>query len=267
MRKYFCGQYYKCQSDTQTLAVIPARHGDTQSVQLICDDGAWNYSGEPDKNSFFRDGIELNMQSDGFSAVGRLYFGELLPIKYDIMGPFKYVPFMQCRHSVISMKHSVNGEIRINGKDYIFRNGEGYIEGDRGYSFPKEYAWTQSFFDGGSLMLSAADIPFAGFHFTGVIGVIVLHGSEYRLATYLGARAVKTAEGEVVIRQGDYSFSARLIEKKPLPLLAPVCGSMVRTIRESAACKAAYCFKKGGETLLQFETDKASFEFEYGEKA
>ena len=46
MRDYFCGWYLKCQSDTQTLAVIPAIHISkkmkSSSIQLITDEGAWN---------------------------------------------------------------------------------------------------------------------------------------------------------------------------------------------------------------------------------
>ena len=263
MRKYFCGEYYKCQSATQTLALIPARHGDTRSVQLICDDGAWSVSEKLAGNRFSREGIELNIASEGLTAAGSVRFGELTPIDGDIMGVFKYVPFMQCRHSVISMRHTVCGDIVINGKHYVFDDALGYIEGDRGYSFPKKYVWTQSFFDEGSLMLSVADIPFAGFGFTGVIAVVMLRGREYRLATYLGAKAEKTGDGGLVIRQGDFTLSARLIEKKALPLLAPVRGSMVRTIHESASCRAAYSFYKGKAALLEFETDRASFEAEY----
>lgn len=40
-------------------------------------------------------------------------------------------------------------------------------------------------------MLSVADIPMAGIHFTGIIGAILWMGKEYRIATYLGARVVK----------------------------------------------------------------------------
>lgn len=108
------------------------------------------------------------------------------------MGPFRYVPFLQCRHSVFSMRHSVHGQFCVNGTTYIFQNATGYIEGDRGYSFPRKYAWTQCSFPGGALMLSIADIPFCGFHFTGIISIVHLQGKEYRLATYLGAKADKT---------------------------------------------------------------------------
>lgn len=264
MRKNFCGWYFRCQSDTQTLAVIPAFHGGGNSVQIITDDGAWNFTENLEGNSFGRDGFKLNLNSSGVSAVGEVHFGSLSPVKYDIMGPFRYIPFMECRHSVISMRHTVDGEVNVNGVQYKFERARGYIEGDRGRSFPSEYVWTQCFFGDNSLMFSVADVPFCGRHFTGIIGVILLHGKEYRLATYLGARLKKISDGEIVIRQGKYLFSAKLIEKNAHELKAPVSGNMRRTIHESAVCRALYRFEKRGRLLFQFESDKASFEFEYG---
>lgn len=102
------------------------------------------------------------------------------------MRPFALVPFMECRHSVWSMYHSVSGNINLNGQKYLFKNDLGYWEGDCGHSFPKRYVWTQCFLPNGSLMLSVADIPLAGIQFTGIIGVVLWKGQEYRLATYLG---------------------------------------------------------------------------------
>lgn len=263
MRKTFCGWYFKCQSDTQTLAVIPAVHGESHSIQLITDGGAWNFT-DVGNCIFSKSGFKIDLEENGISAAGEVKFGELTPLKSHIMGPFKYVPFMQCRHCVLSMSHSVNGLVCVNGTDYEFTDGLGYIEGDRGYSFPREYAWTQCFFEGGSLMLSVAGIPFLGLHFTGIVGVIMWQGREYRLATYCGAKAIKISDGEIVILQGKYVFRAKLIEKHAHPLNAPVDGSMVRTIHESASCRAAYSFEKNGKTLFEFETDRASFEYEYG---
>ena len=263
MRKTFCGWYFKCQSDTKTLAVIPAVHGDSQSVQLITDNGAWNFTKSLEGNVFCKDGMRLNLHGSGILATGELKFTELTPLEYDIMGPFKLVPFMECRHSIVSMRHRVNGEIFINGESYKFDNDSGYIEGDRGCSFPSRYVWTQSFFEGGSLMLSVAEIPFAMRRFTGIICVILWQGRQFRLATYLGARVIKHADNEVVIRQGRYTLSAKLLEKNAQPLKAPMDSAMVRTIHESASCRASYCFKIDGETVFEFETDKASFEYEY----
>lgn len=263
MRNYFCGWYYKCQSPIKTLAVIQAVHGGCHSIQLITDKGSWNFPDYSQRNTFSPEGFTLDLRGDSISAVGAVRFDKLSPLRYDIMGPFRFVPFMECRHSVMSMRHYINGRICVNGEEYRFHNALGYIEGDRGRSFPKEYVWTHCFFDGGSLMLSAAEIPFAGLRFTGVICAILFHGKEYRIATYLGAKPEKIADSEIVVRQGGYVFSAALIEKQAHPLNAPVNGNMSRTIHESASCRAAYRFEKDGQVLFEFQSDMASFEFEY----
>ena len=112
-------------------------------------------------------------------------------------------------------------------------------------------------------MLSVADIPMAGIHFTGVIGVILWKGKEYRLATYLGAKVVQIQNGKIRIMQGDMELEVCLMEGVKCPLKAPVVGNMKRTIQEGAACRAWYRFCKNGSPVFQFETDKASFEYEY----
>lgn len=281
MNDYFCGWYFKCQSEEHTLALIPAVHtsgGERScSIQLISDTGNWNVPLSCEQpqiqrdrpcavlggNVFCGDGIRLDLHAESLSAVGSLRFGALSPIRYDIMGPFRYVPFLECRHSVFSMRHRVSGRLVINGTDYCFRDGVGYIEGDRGRSFPKHYAWTQCDFSGGSLMLSVAEISLGPIHFTGVIGVIQLRGKEYRLASYLGAKAVKIRNGQVSIRQGALTLTATLMEKTACLLHAPVSGAMTRTIRENVACHARYHLSKSGDTILEFETSKAAFEYEY----
>lgn len=179
------------------------------------------------------------------------------------MGPFKFVPFMQCRHSVYSMCHKIVGEITVNDQLYNFENGIGYVEGDCGRSFPKKYIWTQCCFENNSLMLSVADIPFLGFHFTGIIGVILLNGKEYRIATYLGARIKQVKKNIVTLKQGNFEFTAKLLNKNAHPLAAPSNGDMCRTIHESAACEAYYRFLHKDRVLCEFTTYEASFEFEY----
>lgn len=112
-------------------------------------------------------------------------------------------------------------------------------------------------------MLSVADIPMAGIRFTGIIGVILWQGKEYRIATYLGARAIKIQNKMVRVTQGRLELEVRLLEESGHPLKAPSKGDMVRTIHEGVSCRAYYRFSKEGCTLFSFETDRASFEFEY----
>lgn len=279
MRDYFCGWYIKCQNGSQTVAFIPAYHitnGEKScSLQIITDERSWNIPYPYEEfhmdekgvtigpNVFTPLGVKLDVRLPEITAVGQLEFGEFAPIAYDIMGPFKYVPFMECRHSVFSMKHRVDGTLSINGVEFAFENGVCYIEGDRGYSFPSVYVWTQCCFPEGSVMLSVADIPFCGIHFTGVISAIHYQGKEYRLGTYLGARAVYIHDGEVVIKQGQKTLTVKRLEQKGHPLAAPVGGGMTRTIRESAACRTYYHYQENGKTIFEFESDQAAFEYEY----
>ena len=283
MKDEFGGYYFKAQSGDRTLAVIAARHrtGGTEScsVQIISDSGVWS-AGYPagayhkakkgfrirlGENRFTEKGMSLDIRRPGLEVSGKLRFGSFSPIAYDIMGPFCLVPFMECRHTVVSMRHRVDGCIIINGERYEFRDGIGYIEGDRGNSFPEVYSWTQCSFENGSLMLSAASIPIGPLNFTGIIGVVMLDGKEYRIATYLGAKAVRIKDNEVTVRQGKTLFTAKLIEKRARPLAAPVSGAMVRTIHESASCKAHYKLIRDGKVLLDTDSDRASFEYEFPE--
>lgn len=276
---YFKGWYFKCSNENKTIAFIPAfhrnHHQETASLQIITDDAVYNipfqtlkYQEKPlhikiDDCIFSEKGIKLNIQTKGITAQGTLKFCQFSPIQYDIMGPFKFIPFMQCRHSIYSMRHRIDGQITINGQRFVFKNGIGYIEGDCGSSFPKEYIWTQCHFRNGSLMLSVADIPMFGFHFTGIIGVILLNGKEHRIATYLGAKVKRIDKNTVTVKQGDFQLTARLLQKNSQPLAAPSHGLMNRTIHESASCKAYYQFSYKHEILCEFTSDRASFEFEY----
>lgn len=278
-RGSFYGWYFKCQSGTQTLAVIPAVHRAgrkrTCSIQIITEEQSYTVELPAEqfrrkgrtifigRNRFGAEGIRLAVCAPGLRAKGRLDFGTLFPLRYSIMGPFALMPFLECRHSIWSMKHTVRGTVYVNETAYSFEGAQGYWEGDRGRSFPEQYIWTQCGFPRGALMLSVAHIPMAGFHFRGIIAVVLLDGREYRLATYLGAKAVKIQDGLVRVMQGSLELEAELLEDAGKPLRAPAEGDMVRVIHESAACRARYCFRKNGRRLLDFETDRASFEYEY----
>ena len=276
---YFKGWYFKCCANDTTIAFIPAYHHSnhkrTTSLQIITDNSVFNipfisleYSEKPlcvniGNCVFSENGIKLNIKNDNLAISGELRFRCISPIRYDIMGPFCFLPFMQCKHSVYSMKHSVDGQITVNGQQFDFQNGQGYIEGDSGYSFPNRYIWTQSCFENGSLMLSVANIPLLGFHFTGIIGVVLIDGKEYRIATYLGARLKYIGKNIVTVKQGAYELTAKLIHKNCQPLYAPENGRMDRIIHESASCIAYYKFSCKGKLLCEFASDRASFEFEY----
>ena len=64
-----------------------------------------------------------------------------------IMGPFGYLPMMECYHGVVNVFHETYGsfEFTAESTDTIdLNNGSGYIEKDHGYNFPKSWIWIQS---------------------------------------------------------------------------------------------------------------------------
>lgn len=284
MRNFFKGWYFKIQSQKYSIALIPSFSADaggnkSASIQIVTADfsdcaifdfGDYVRAGKdlpPDirigNSEFSPRYVKLNFNTKSHSVKGELFFGPLARPRFDIMGPFSLVPFMECRHRVYSMLHSVYGSISVDGVNHDFSDSIGYIEGDEGRSFPKEYLWTQYISKELSIMLSVAEIPLAGARFTGIIGFIYEGGREIRLATYLGARAEFIGQGKAVIRQGNYTFTAEMLSKGSLPLYAPLCGSMSRFIRENISCSAQYDFRKGDSLIFKKTTDRTGFEYEY----
>lgn len=278
-RRYFEGWYFKQQNNQESLALIPAFHinkaGEASaSLQVIENNQAWHIpfpvqDFQADRKqllirlgacSFSPQGCKLQAEGPDCQLEGSLYFGPFAPLAYDIMGPFCYMPGMECRHSVFSMSHRVEGRLLVNGKAFVFKNDHGYMEGDRGKSFPKRYLWTQYSWMRNSLMLSVAEIPLGPFSFTGCTGFILLKGKEYRIATYLGARLLHISEDTMVIRQGKLRLQIKRMEEKAQPLLAPDRGAMARTIYESLCCPVQYTCTLKGEILFDFTARQASFE-------
>lgn len=278
---YFEGWYFKCQTkDGYSLALIPAMHisGDgmkSASIQVVMEDDAqWvEYPSSSfvvsrdsadiriGENLFFETGLLVNMESKGFSLHGEVMFGPFHSLKSDIMGPFRWLANMECTHCVISMGHSLHGKLELNGRILDLDGGTGYIESDRGRSFPNAYLWTQCIWENCSLMLSVATIPLRKFHFTGCICAIVLNGAEYRIATYRGAKIVNWSDRGALIIQGKYKIEIELLEQCTQMLRAPSDGIMDRIIHESLCAKVRFRFWREGELLFDHMDTHAGFEY------
>lgn len=280
----FEGWYLKYQTrEGQALALIPACHVGADgrrgaSLQVLAEGRSWwlEYPGaafhasEPvfhvqlGQSLFTERETRLHVEREGLSLYGTVRHGPFTPLGSDIMGPFRFLPAMECAHGVLSMGHPLEGSLTLNGELLDFSGGTGYLETDRGRAFPIRYLWTQcAWQEAGlhSLMLSVAAIPMAGVRFTGCICAVCCGGKEYRLATYRGARVERWSADGVSIRQGRYRLTADLLEGKACPLRAPVGGTMGRTVHESLCATVRYRFW-AGETLLLDRTDPcAGFEY------
>ncbi len=273
MNPYFEGWYFKNQNDGRTFCLIPGRESGTAFIQVITNDQSF-YLEYPlsayrkgqgvavGKSLFTQHGIRLSIQRPEFSLHGVLRHKNLTPIQYDIMGPFALLP-MQCRHQVISMNHTLWGNLVLNGETLTFSGGKGYIEGDRGRSFPKSYTWVHcnDFPAECSIMLSIAQIPLGGRYFWGCICVVWYGGREYRLATYKGVKILSRERERVEVAQGRYRL---VIEVEPgggHPLKAPQNGQMLRSIHENTSTKARFCFYDASARLFDWESENTSYEF------
>lgn len=282
--RYFKGWYCKLQTKEgdNALALIPALHIDERgrrsaSLQVIAKDRSWwlEYPGTAFRQEgtrlrlgeslFHPEGILLQVEARGLSLRGKLRFGPAVGLRSDIMGPFRFLPNMECVHGVHSMGHAVEGSLCLNGRALDFTGGLGYVESDRGCSFPSRYLWAQSSWQGaGSLMLAVATIPLAGHCFTGCICAVLYGGREYRLATYRGVKVLAWSARGAVIRQGRYCLAVEVLERQSQPLRAPVEGEMGRTIHESL-CASLRCRFWAGNHLLFDRVDRcAGFEYAQG---
>jgi len=223
-------------------------------------------------NHFHENGLEVNLQSQYNHIRGKISFGPLFgwPQPWyspGVMGPFSFVPFLECNHGVVSMDHELSGEVDINGKTYDFTGGRGYIEKDWGRSFPKAWVWMQSnSFDlpRTSLFLSIATIPWIGFRFTGFLCGFLLDGKLHRFATYTGASLSVSfpSEEEVQVQIQKAKTQLRIHAKKQpgSELLSPVRGSMQGRINESLASTIHVHFLQNGRTMFDQEGKCAGLE-------
>ena len=279
MNGHFEGWYYKHQANGMSLALIPGRASDGAFVLVVTDDKSYHiqyplseyHKGEGEaegkvirvgENVFSPAGVKLDIRRPELTLSGEIAYADLTPIRYDIMGPFRFFP-MECRHGIVSMMHSLSGTLTLDGQVQDYSGGKGYIESDSGKSFPKEYTWLQcnDFEQDCSVMVSVALIPFYGLHFWGCICVVLLDGREYLLATYKGAKIISCGQERIELKQGKYRLSITVDNKLGQVLPAPQFGKMSRHIRETLSCTARIRFTKGARCLFEGKSDNASFEY------
>lgn len=146
-------------------------------------------------NHFAHDVLELSIADEDRTMSGRIELVDPTPwpvtlTSLGIMGPYGWVPWMECNHGVVSLDHGLSGAFVVAGSELDFTGGRGYVEKDWGKSFPAGYLWIQSnHFDRGgvSFVGSIAIIPWILSSFPGFIVGLWLDGHLFRFATYTGA--------------------------------------------------------------------------------
>lgn len=292
-RNYFEGWYYKVVSNDQQKAYtfIPGIAMDTSGnghafIQVL--DGKQKTSAyhrfdirdfKPsakkllllfNNNSFSENHLLLDLPG----IKGELHFSGNIPwpkpfYSPGIMGPYAFAPFMECYHGIVSMDHSINGELVIDNEKISFADGRGYIEKDWGRSFPSAYFWMQSNHfsrPGISFKCSVAKIPWIRSSFIGFIAGLWLKDQLYRFTTYNGTKLSRSFADEktVVITLENRKFLLKVTAHRDnaTELASPIHGFMNGRIEESmtAAIDVILTDKRTGSILLRDTGKNAGLE-------
>jgi hypothetical protein len=228
-------------------------------------------------STFSRSGILLDLEGEEGSFRGALRFGAFTELRSSlvrpsVMGPYAYVPLMECKHGLISLYHDVEGDFTASAPSHALReihigSGRGYAEKDRGSSMPSSWIWMQgNGFEGrgDSFMLSIARIPWLGSSFVGFLCLGSLGGRILREASYTGARleGFHLDDGSLSLsvagRRGRIEVGAA--RSRGGLLRAPVRGSLTRRISESLDAVLRVRWTEGRKLLFEGEAPGAGLE-------
>lgn len=275
-KNYFEGWYFKNTNNENGISFIPGININENErkafIQVITKDSSYfvdfnidnfKFSFEPfyikiDNNFFSKNSIHVDINDDAknLRVLGNIKYSNSKNIgtshlNPNIMGPFSYVPFMECNHAILSMRSRVDGEININTNKIIFNNDIGYMEKDWGCSFPKSYLWIQGNDfrnSNAAFMISIADIPFKAFNFKGIICELIINNKEFKFATYNNSKLIKCDIAydsiDILLKKGPWYLNVKSKYKKGLKLLAPVKGKMGKDIFESISADISVILKK-----------------------
>ena len=281
-KNYFEGWYFKNTNNENGISFIPGINIDGKAkeifIQVITNTSSYfikydindfKFNFDPfyikiEDNYFSKDSIHVNIKdnSQDLNIVGDIYYMNNKNINTNmlnpnIMGPFSYVPFMECNHAILSMQNEAFGLININDNKLDFNNSIGYIEKDWGYSFPKSYIWCQGNMfknKSASFMFSMADIPFKLFNFKGLISVLIVDNKEYKFTTYNNSKIIKNNitdnSLDIVLKKGSYTLTMHSIFGTSLKLSAPVKGRMAKEIFESICSSVTVTLKNNNEIIF-----------------
>lgn len=266
-KRYFEGWYFKHVSKNMGLVysfipgislnqenphafiqVINGLTGSTQYIEYPLSAFSFskkNFTVQIGESVFTADSMLLNINSPLINVRGRLSYSG--GIKYPsslfspgIMGWYSFVPFMECKHGVVSVSHRIDGSLSVDGKLLDFSGGKGYIEKDWGKSFPESWIWFQSnnfMYSDACIMMSIAKIPWLGSFFTGFLGFLYYNGSFYPFSTYHKSEITALNLTDEILTIS-FTGKTHLLKvtaklKNSGMLLAPKSGQMNRRIKES----------------------------------
>jgi tocopherol cyclase len=188
--------------------------------------------------------IDVMIENEDIKVSGRLEYKNIIKyprtiISPGIMGWYSYVPFMECKHGIISVNHEISGILDLDGI-IDMNEGKGYIEKDWGSSFPEAWIWiqTNSFRKSDtSFTFSVAKIPWLGKYFPGFISFLYFERNFYLFSSYNNSTLTGiNYDGKTInltLKNNHSTLKVTAVKNISGELRAPVSGKMSRRIKES----------------------------------
>jgi tocopherol cyclase len=206
------------------------------------------------KSIFSQKSVILNIDDEKTEITGEIQYYNL--VKYPssifspgIMGWYSFVPYMECKHGIISVNHNLTGKLKINGNSAEFDNGKGYIEKDWGTSFPEAWIWLQAnnFKNSeSSFSFSIAKIPWRRNFFIGFIAYLYYNKKFYLFSTYNNSAISEIHHSgnsiNFILKNKKTTLKVSAQISKSGDLIAPVSGQMSRRIKESIDSEVSLTF-------------------------
>jgi tocopherol cyclase len=225
-----------------------------------------NFDARIGPNRFNRAGITLDIEWDEPEPLrlkANVKFGENFPwpvtaTSPGVMGPYAFIPTMECNHGILSLDHSLEGTIETNGQTVDYHGGRGYIEKDWGKSFPEGYVWTQSnHFDepGICVTASVAKIPWLTGSFRGFLVGFLHDGELHRFTTYNGSKVeslrVTDHSLHLVIRNRTHTLEIESAKTEGAMLMAPYEKQMLERVAETMTSTINVECTRGNEVIYE----------------
>lgn len=281
-KKYFEGWYFKNTGINNGISFIPGINIDGTNkkafIQVITNNTSYFIDYDINDFSFSENPFYIKIQNNIFSKENihidiideKQHLKINGDIKYsnskninvnilnpNIMGPFSYIPFMECNHAILSMKNTIVGAIKINDNIINLDGGNGYIEKDWGFSFSKTYIWCQGNnfqSQNASFLLAIANIPFKIFEFKGIICDFIIDDEEFKFTSYNNTRLIYYVVNEkllnITLKKENYYLNVKSVYDKGLKLAAPIKGEMKKDIFESISGTMTITLKKKDKIIF-----------------
>ncbi len=253
------------------IQVINGISGETEYIRYPLDSFKWDNKNLYVKvgNSVFTDkDVDLKIENESLKVSGHIDYNNLTRypknlLSPGIMGWYSFVPFMECKHGIVSVNHNLKGALTVNGSGIDFSGGKGYIEKDWGTSFPEAWLWIQAnnFSNNDTAFtFSVAKIPWLGKFFIGFIAFLHYNKKFHLFSTYNNSSITEINHTNehinLSIKNSNSTLKISVLRKTFGELRAPASGLMSRRIKESIDSEVIISLYDKKHNLLYTDTSR-----------